>query len=96
MDVYTGQPIKKSKRIEKLVENLYKKMPEIEADRACLITEAYKQNEDKPVVLKRALAFEHILDNIPITIRDFELIVGQCKHCAERMSDVSGIFLQMA
>ena len=24
MDVYTGQPIKKSKRIEKLVENLYK------------------------------------------------------------------------
>ena len=76
MDVYTGQPIKKSKRIEKLVENLYKKMPEIEADRACLITEAYKQNEDKPVVLKRALAFEHILDNIPITIRDFELIVG--------------------
>ncbi len=76
MDAYTGQPIKKSKRIEKLVENLYKKMPEIEADRACLITEAYKQNEDKPVVLKRALAFEHILDNIPITIRDFELIVG--------------------
>lgn len=76
MDAYTGQPIKKSKRIEKLVENLYKKMPEIEADRACLITEAYKQNEDKPVVLKRALAFEHILDNIPITIRDLELIVG--------------------
>lgn len=68
--------IKKSPRIEKLVDHLFKEMPQIEADRAVLITEAYKQSEGKPIITRRAEAFEHILKNIPITIRPFELIVG--------------------
>ena len=76
MSGYKGEPIKKSERISFLVEQLYKTMPEIEADRAELLTEAYKMHEDKPMVVRRALAFEHILKNIPITIRDRELIVG--------------------
>ncbi len=76
MNGYKGEPIKKSERISFLVEQLYKSMPEIEADRAELLTEAYKMNEDKPMIIRRALAFEHILKNIPITIRDRELIVG--------------------
>lgn len=76
MNGYRGEPIKKSERIALLVEDLYKKMPEIEADRAELLTESYKMTEDKPIILRRALAFEHILKNIPITIRDNELIVG--------------------
>lgn len=51
-------------------------MPEIEADRAVLLTESYMQTEDKPMVMRKALSFAHILKNIPITIRDNELIVG--------------------
>lgn len=63
-------------RIKRLIENTFAKMPEIEADRAVLITESYKQTENMPIVKRRALAFEHILENIPITIREYELIVG--------------------
>ena len=63
-------------RIKRLIENTFAKMPEIEADRAVLITESYKQTENMPIIKRRALAFEHILENIPITIRDYELIVG--------------------
>jgi len=70
----TGLP--KTERIKKLVEDLYAKMPEIEADRAMLITESYKQTEAEPIITRRAKAYAHILRNIPITIRPGELIVG--------------------
>ena len=73
---YDSTPIPKSDRIPKLVENLYAKMPEIESARAVLITESYKQTENEPMIIRRAKAFQHILENIPITIRDLELIVG--------------------
>lgn len=73
---YYSKAIPKSDRITRLVEHLYAKMPEIEASRAVLITESYQQTENEPMVIRRAKAFEHILDNIPIIIRDEELIVG--------------------
>lgn len=73
---YYSETIPKSERITRLVEHLYAKMPEIEASRAVLITESYQQTEHEPMVIRRAKAFEHILDNIPIIIRDEELIVG--------------------
>ena len=73
---YDNTAIPKSDRIPKLVENLYAKMPEIESARAKLITESYKQTENEPIIIRRAKAFEHILENIPIVIRDLELIVG--------------------
>ncbi len=63
-------------RVKKLIADLFAKLPEIEADRAVLLTESYKQTEDLPIIKRRALAFHHILTNIPITIRDMELIVG--------------------
>ena len=72
---YTGS-VKKSDRIGRLVENLYKKMPEIEADRAVLYTESYKKTEGEPTIIRKAKAFANILENIPIIIRDEELIVG--------------------
>ena len=68
--------IPKSSRIDKLIEALFEKMPEIEPHRGILITESYKKTEDKPIIIRRAEAFAHILNNIPITIRDNELIVG--------------------
>ena len=74
-DYYT-QEIPKTDRIPELVAHLYAKMPEIESARARLITESYKATEDKPVIMRRAMAFAHILDNIPIIIREGELIVG--------------------
>ena len=76
MAKYYTQEIPKTDRIPKLVAHLYAKMPEIESARAKLITESYKATEDKPIIMRRALAFAHILDNIPIIIREGELVVG--------------------
>lgn len=73
---YDTTDIPKTERIPKLVENLYAKMPEIESARAVLITESYKATENEPMIIRRAKAFQHILENIPIVIRDLELIVG--------------------
>ncbi len=73
---YDSTDIPKTDRIPKLVEHLYAKMPEIESARAVLITESYRQTENEPMILRRAKAFRHILENIPIIIRDLELIVG--------------------
>lgn len=73
---YDSTAVPKSERITKLVENLYAKMPEIESARAVLITESYRQTENEPVIIRRAKAFRHILENIPIIIRDLELIAG--------------------
>ncbi|MCR5793406.1 MAG: glycyl radical protein [Lachnospiraceae bacterium] len=73
---YDSTDIPKTERISKLVEHLYKKMPEIESARAILLTESYRQTEAEPMVIRRAKAFAHILENIPIIIRDYELIVG--------------------
>ena len=76
MKKYNSSRIPKTDRITKLVEHLYAKMPEIESARAVLVTESYRQTEDQPMILRRARAFEHILKNIPIIIRENELIVG--------------------
>lgn len=73
---YYTEEIAKSPRIDALKEELFRKMPEIEADRAVLITESYKATEGLPVIERRAKAFRHILENIPITIRENELVVG--------------------
>lgn len=75
MKFYT-EPIAKSPRIDRLKNALFEKMPQIEADRAVLLTESYKATEGEPIITRRAKAFRHILRNIPITIRDEELIVG--------------------
>lgn len=68
--------ISKSPRIDKLFQMLFEKMPQIEADRALLITESYRQTEGEPMITRRGKAFAYIAENIPITIREEELIVG--------------------
>lgn len=74
--MFNTTDIPKSSRIPKLVEALYANMPVIESARAKLITESYKATEGQPTITRRAEAFAHILRNIPIIIRDNELIVG--------------------
>ena len=73
---YTIYDAPKTERIIRLVEALFRDPPQIEADRAELLTESYRQTEGEPIVVRRSKAFAHILVNIPITIRPDELIVG--------------------
>ena len=76
MEKFQTSDIPKSPRIQKLVDALYEHMPVIESARAKLITESYKETEGDPHITRRAKAFAHSLHNIPIIIRDNELIVG--------------------
>lgn len=48
----------------------------VDVERAVLVTESYKNNEDKSEPMKRALALRHIMENMTIAIHEHELIVG--------------------
>lgn len=76
MRSFNTTPTVKSDRISGLVEDLYRNLPEIEAARAVLLTESYRTTEGEPIIMRRAKAFAHILENIPIVIRPGELVVG--------------------
>lgn len=76
MSTFTQYDTPKTPRIDRLVKALFATPPEIEADRAVLITESYQSTEGEPIITRRAKAFEHILRHLPITIRPDELIVG--------------------
>ncbi len=73
---YEVADIKKTDRIDRLVSHLFARMPEIESARARLITESYRMTEQEPVIIRRAKAFVHVLEHIPIIIREDELVVG--------------------
>lgn len=65
-----------SPRIQRLKDVIMTAQPRVESERTLLITEAYKETEGLPPVLRRAKANEKIFNNIPIPIRDDELVVG--------------------
>ncbi|AOY77134.1 glycyl radical protein [Clostridium formicaceticum] len=65
-----------SSRIERLINGLLSVTPEIEDERAMLITESYKETEAAPINIRRAKALEKILSKMNVVIRDEELIVG--------------------
>lgn len=63
-------------RIQSIKDSLFKNNREVSIERAMLIKESYQQNEDKPVIIKRALAYQHILENHLIDLDDNDLLVG--------------------
>lgn len=67
---------KPTKRIEALKEQILSAVPCIEVDRALLITASFKETEGQSAIVRRAKALEKILNEIPIIIRDQELVVG--------------------
>ncbi len=73
---YKVVDVPKPERITRMIDRMFDHLPEIEADRAVLLTESYKQTEGEPIIMRRAKAFAHILEGLPITIREEELIVG--------------------
>lgn len=63
-------------RIQRLKDALFAHPREISLERALLYTESHRQTEGEPVIVRRAKATAHILDNVAISIRDDELIAG--------------------
>lgn len=65
-----------TERIKQLKARVVNATPRLEAARATLITEAYKETEHLPIILRRAKALEKILAGLPVVIRPGELVVG--------------------
>jgi len=66
-------------RVQAIKERFIGITPEICVERAQLITQSYRETEDLPIHLRRAKAFEKILDGMTIFIQEDELVVGnQC------------------
>lgn len=63
-------------RMDHFREEILDKKPYIDSTRAILATQAYKENLNQPVVLKRALMLKNILEKMPIYIEEDTLIVG--------------------
>lgn len=76
MDILAKGFIRPTKRVEKLKEEIFSATPYIEADRAIILTESFKETENEPIIIRKAKSLEKILNEIPIVIRDNELIIG--------------------
>lgn len=48
----------------------------IDSERAVLVTETYRENEDKPQVIRCALALKNVLEHVRIDIEEDQLLAG--------------------
>ncbi|MDY6935796.1 MAG: pyruvate formate lyase family protein [Spirochaetota bacterium] len=76
---------KRSKRLDYLRKAVWKKGAiggvyapglKLDLEKPYLSTESWKENEDDPIMLRRAKALSHVLDNITIFITDHAQIMG--------------------
>jgi pyruvate-formate lyase len=74
--VQTERSVEVSERMSALREKVLTIKPSVCTERALFYTRAYSENEDKPVIIKRALALEMTLKGMTIFIDEGELIVG--------------------
>jgi formate C-acetyltransferase len=74
--ISTAQEIVISDRIAHLREKVLSTKPTVCTERARFYTEIYRDNEDQPVIIKRALALQLTLEKMSIFIDEGELIVG--------------------
>ena len=72
--IKTGQAL--SERVRAQKEALLRTRPTICTERARIYTEVYQRNEEKPLIIRRALALRETLSRMSISIGDGELIVG--------------------
>ena len=74
-NIYTAE-IPKTERIQKLIDDLYSGTPTIESTRAEILTESFKNTEGMPLYIRKSKAFKAMAEQLPVVIRDDELIVG--------------------
>lgn len=75
MEKYTTPMV--PKRITKLKEELFAAKTNFCFERALIVTRSYKKTEGEHQVIRRAKALRDVFSQIPIFIREGELIVGQ-------------------
>ena len=65
-----------NRRIERLRKRYVESERKVDIERAVIVTEAYKNNEDKPPIIAKPLALEAVFSQMSIAVREDELIVG--------------------
>ncbi len=72
-----------TERMKIFREEVLDEKPHIDAERAILVTESYKKNQNQPPVMKRALGLKNILENMTIYIEKNSLLAGNqaTKNC---------------
>jgi pyruvate formate-lyase/glycerol dehydratase family glycyl radical enzyme len=63
-------------RVARLRERIINAPQEVDVERARYLTQSMREHWDEPSLTRISWAFEHILENITVTIRDDELVVG--------------------
>lgn len=67
---------KPTARVERLKKVMVDTVPVVESERAKLVTQVYRETENMSAIMRRAKVMEKLLAEMPIVIRDDELIVG--------------------
>jgi pyruvate formate-lyase/glycerol dehydratase family glycyl radical enzyme len=63
-------------RVERLKQSYLDARTTVASDRAWFMMESYKKTEGDPPAIRRARALRNVLENMPIAIREDELLVG--------------------
>jgi pyruvate formate-lyase/glycerol dehydratase family glycyl radical enzyme len=63
-------------RVDKRKQEYLDAIPHIDVERSRLVTESWKETEGEPLDIREAKLFKKIMDGIPVSIKDGELIVG--------------------
>jgi formate C-acetyltransferase len=71
-----GWEAKMNERIQRLRQRFVESDRQVDIERAVIVTEVYRDNEEKPQIIKRALALDAVLSRMSVEVRDDELIVG--------------------
>ena len=72
----SNQALMYNKRLAEMKDQLIRTKSTICTERAKIYTEVYKKNENKPLIVKRAIALYETLTRMTVFIDDKELIVG--------------------
>ena len=89
---HSPNPASMSATVAGLRTNLLYTIPTVCVERARLVTEAYKMYESAPIVLRRAHALAHVLENMTIFIQPGEIIVGNQASPSTCRAHFPGIF----
>ncbi len=65
-------------RVQRLLEAIQPTRPaRVTLDRAVLFTDAFRESEGQPLVVRWATALNRFAEKVPVTIFDDELLVGR-------------------
>lgn len=65
-----------SKRCQTIKDSLFEKQRVVSLERAILITQSFQKSEGEDILIRRAKALQHILENHEIVIDEYDLLVG--------------------